>query len=71
MLVSSVVPGKPFVMTSTIRKSFEMILMAVGQRWPILLHGPAGSGKTSIINMLAEISGNQGTFCCSSSSHAK
>ncbi|XP_074558551.1 midasin-like [Curcuma longa] len=60
--VLRVVPGKPFVMTSTIRKSFEMILMAVGQRWPILLHGPAGSGKTSIINMLAEISGNQVLF---------
>lgn len=64
-------PGKPFVMTSTIRRNFEMTLMAVGQRWPILLHGPAGSGKTAIINTLAEISQNQGTFCCSSSSHAK
>ncbi|XP_042404787.1 midasin-like [Zingiber officinale] len=60
--VLRVVPGKPFVMTSTIRRSFEMILMAVGQRWPILLHGPAGSGKTAIINMLAEISGNQVLF---------
>ncbi|WOL06186.1 midasin isoform X3 [Canna indica] len=60
--VPRIVPGTPFVLTSTIRRSFEMSLMAVGQRWPILLHGPAGSGKTALVNRLAETIGNQVLF---------
>lgn len=38
-----------------------MILMSVSQKWPILLHGPPGAGKTALINRLAEMSENQGT----------
>lgn len=38
-------------------------MMAVSQKWPILLHGPAGAGKTALINYLADISGNQGISC--------
>lgn len=40
-----------------------MILMAVSQRWPVLLHGPAGAGKTALINRLAEMSRSQGELC--------
>ncbi|XP_050232290.1 midasin isoform X2 [Mercurialis annua] len=51
--------GNSFVMTSTMKKSFEMVLLAVSQRWPILLYGPAGSGKTALISKLAQDSGIQ------------
>lgn len=54
--------GSPFVLTSTGKKSFEMVLMAVSQRWPVLLHGPAGAGKTALVNRLANVSGNQVLF---------
>ncbi|KAJ0981578.1 hypothetical protein J5N97_009833 [Dioscorea zingiberensis] len=54
--------GGPFVLTSAIRKSFDMCLMAVSQKWPILLHGPASVGKTSLIRKLAEFCENQVLF---------
>lgn len=60
----------PFALTSTVKKSFEMVLMAVSQRWPVLLHGPGGAGKTALVNRLASISGNQGKLCNSSLSGA-
>ena len=50
----------PFVLTSAVKKSFEMVLLALNQRWPVLLHGPTGSGKTALISKLAQVSGNQG-----------
>ncbi|KAL6547365.1 hypothetical protein OROMI_023086 [Orobanche minor] len=43
----------PFVLTSTITKSCEMATLAVSQRWPVLLYGPAGAGKTALIHKLA------------------
>lgn len=49
-----------FVLTSALKKSFEMIVLAMSQKWPVLLHGPAGSGKTALINTLAKETGNQG-----------
>ncbi|PIA42933.1 hypothetical protein AQUCO_02000406v1 [Aquilegia coerulea] len=49
----------PFVMTSAVKKSFEMVVMAVSQRWPVLLYGPTGAGKTALINKLARVSGNR------------
>ncbi|XP_064960659.1 midasin-like isoform X3 [Musa acuminata AAA Group] len=52
----------PFVLTSTVKRSYEMILMSVSQKWPILLHGPPGAGKTALINRLAEMSENQVLF---------
>ncbi|XP_058077090.1 midasin isoform X2 [Magnolia sinica] len=52
----------PFFLTSAMKKSFEMVLLAVSQKWPILLHGPTGSGKTALINKLAQVSGNQVLF---------
>ncbi|XP_077240383.1 midasin-like protein isoform X2 [Tasmannia lanceolata] len=54
--------GKPFVLTLSIKRSFEMALLAVSQKWPILLHGPTGSGKTALIRKLAHVSGNQVLF---------
>ncbi|CAA0814598.1 Unknown protein, partial [Striga hermonthica] len=46
-------PEPPFVLTSAMTKSFEMVSLAVNQRWPVLLYGPAGCGKTVLINKLA------------------
>jgi len=52
----------PFVLTATLRKSYEVALMAVGQKWPVLLYGPVGAGKTALINKLAQIVGNRGIY---------
>ncbi|XP_020093830.1 midasin isoform X2 [Ananas comosus] len=52
----------PFILTTSVRKSFEVTFMAVGQKWPVLLHGPVGAGKTALINRLAQITGNQVLF---------
>ncbi|XP_052182550.1 midasin isoform X2 [Diospyros lotus] len=49
----------PFVLTSAMKKSFEMVCMAVSQKWPVLLYGSAGAGKTKLIRELAWDSGNQ------------
>lgn len=49
----------PFVLTSAVKKSYEMVVLAVSQKWPVLLYGPAGAGKTALINKLAHDSGNQ------------
>nr|XP_043616411.1 midasin-like [Erigeron canadensis] len=51
--------GRPFVITSAVKKSFEMVLLAVSQRWPVLLYGPAGAGKTALISRLALGHGSQ------------
>ena len=37
-----------------------MVLLAVSQKWPVLLYGPAGVGKTALISKLARDTGNQG-----------
>lgn len=52
--------ANPFVLTSAVKKSYEMMLLAVNQRWPVLLYGPTGSGKSALISKLSEDSGNQG-----------
>jgi len=52
--------GNLFVITSAVRKSFEMVVLAVSQKWPVLLYGLAGAGKSALINKLALDSGNQG-----------
>ncbi|GKA02008.1 retrovirus-related pol polyprotein from transposon TNT 1-94, partial [Tanacetum coccineum] len=36
-------------------------MLAVSHRWPVLLHGPAGAGKTALISRLAQSHGRQGT----------
>jgi midasin (ATPase involved in ribosome maturation) len=54
--------ASPFVLTATLRKSYEVALMAVGQKWPVLLYGPVGAGKTALINKLAQIVGNRGIY---------
>lgn len=50
----------PFVLTSALRKGFEMVSLAVSQRWPVLLYGPAGGGKTALIFKLAHDYGSRG-----------
>ncbi|KQJ96949.1 midasin [Brachypodium distachyon] len=52
----------PFVLTATMRKSYEVALMAVSQRWPVLLYGPVGAGKTALINKLAQDRRNRVLF---------
>lgn len=54
--------GKPFFLTFALEKSFEMVLLAVSQRWPVLLYGPTGAGKTALFNKLAKDYGNRGTY---------
>lgn len=50
------------MLTATLRKSYEVALMAVGQKWPVLLYGPVGAGKTALINKLAQIGGKRGIY---------
>ncbi|KAF5931806.1 hypothetical protein HYC85_027977 [Camellia sinensis] len=52
----------PFVLTSAMKKSFEIVRLAVSQKWPVLLYGPAGMGKTKLISKLAMDSGSQGSI---------
>ncbi|KAL1551716.1 midasin-like isoform X1 [Salvia divinorum] len=52
-------PTTPFVLTSALRKGFEMVSLAVSQRWPVLLYGPAGGGKTALILKLAHDYGSR------------
>ncbi|KAI3455601.1 hypothetical protein Pfo_012264 [Paulownia fortunei] len=52
-------PGTPFILTSAMTKGFEMVSLAVNQRWPVLLYGPAGCGKTALINNLAHCYGSR------------
>lgn len=49
-------------MTSAVKKSFEIVLLAVSQKWPVLLYGPAGAGKTALISKFARDSRNRGIF---------
>ncbi|KAM7253719.1 hypothetical protein ACFE04_031401 [Oxalis oulophora] len=51
--------GSPFFITSNVEKCFEMVILAVSQKWPVLLYGPAGVGKSALISKLAYDSGNQ------------
>ena len=52
--------GNMFFLTSDVKKSFEMVMLAVSQKWPVLLYGPAGTGKSALIHKLAQDSRNQG-----------
>ncbi|AET01690.2 midasin [Medicago truncatula] len=48
-----------FILTSAVKESYERVLLAASQKWPVLLVGPSGSGKSALISKLAEDSGNQ------------
>ncbi|XP_073036075.1 midasin-like isoform X3 [Primulina eburnea] len=52
-------PGNSFFLRSNMRKSFELVSLAVSQRWPVLLYGPSGSGKSTFINKLANTHGSR------------
>ncbi|XP_031485697.1 midasin isoform X2 [Nymphaea colorata] len=49
----------PFILTSTMKRSFDSALLALSQEWPVLLHGPIGSGKTALINEMARVAGKR------------
>uniref|UniRef100_A0A7N2KQV9 Uncharacterized protein n=1 Tax=Quercus lobata TaxID=97700 RepID=A0A7N2KQV9_QUELO len=51
--------GNMFFLTSAVKKSFEMVMLAVSQKWPVRLYGPAGAGKSALIHKLAQDSRNQ------------
>ncbi|KAG7014001.1 Midasin [Cucurbita argyrosperma subsp. argyrosperma] len=51
-----------FVMTSSIKKGYEMVVLALSQKWPVLLYGPPGAGKSALINKIASDSHNQVLF---------
>ncbi|CAM6097712.1 unnamed protein product [Calypogeia fissa] len=53
----SILP-RSFVLTSTVKKNLESVVLALSQRQPILLEGPIGSGKSSLIQELANFTGN-------------
>ncbi|KAL6841597.1 hypothetical protein ACP4OV_028536 [Aristida adscensionis] len=40
-------------------ENIALELMHVTKKWPVLLYGPVGAGKISLINKLAQISGNR------------
>lgn len=53
----------PFFLTAAMQKSFEMALLAVSQRWPVLLYGTMGAGKSALIKKLAHDYGSRGIIC--------
>ncbi|EOA33965.1 hypothetical protein CARUB_v10021460mg [Capsella rubella] len=60
--VKSFSEPEPFEIHSRVKKSFEMVSLAVSQKRPVLLYGPSGSGKSALIRKLADESGNHVVF---------
>lgn len=46
------------VLTPTVKRNLEAVVLALSQRCPVLLEGPIGSGKSSLIQELAYTTGN-------------
>lgn len=53
---------KPLVHTMTTIKNLHALANATSLGFPVLLEGPTGSGKTALIEYLASLTGNTGTF---------
>lgn len=51
-------PNQAFVLTPTVKRNLEAVVLALSQRHPVLLEGPIGSGKSSLIQELAYTTGN-------------
>ncbi|KAJ2722068.1 AAA ATPase midasin [Coemansia sp. Benny D115] len=60
------------VLTPTVTRNVHEIALATSRREPVLLHGPVGSGKTSLVEWVARSTGHQlVTIHLSSSMDAK
>jgi midasin len=57
---AKVPPIRRLVPTLTTNENLKSLALAVCQKNPILLEGVTGSGKTSLINELALLTGNEG-----------
>ncbi|KAF2456546.1 hypothetical protein BDY21DRAFT_53522 [Lineolata rhizophorae] len=53
-------PQQDYIITPFVRQNLDNLLRAIStRRFPILLQGPTSSGKTSMIEYLAKVSGNK------------
>lgn len=50
--------GNSLVLTSTVKNNLKAVVLALSQREPVLLEGPVGVGKTSLIQELGRFTGN-------------
>ncbi|KAJ7552529.1 hypothetical protein O6H91_06G059200 [Diphasiastrum complanatum] len=51
-------PRMSFLLTPTIKKNLEALVLALSQKSPILLEGALGAGKSSLIYEVARLTGN-------------
>ena len=49
--------GNPYVVVDSAQKVFEDVKLYIRHRKPVLLSGPAGCGKSSLLHHIASLSG--------------